>query len=175
MSTYRTVYFHSFPFSTQPEQLMCEWHTGRSHILDCRKCPYHNMLRPEPVFRVKPTGKMDHDCCDPGFIFLTTNTEGKSVLRWPPIWLSVCVNCPSRADVPIYSLVIWPHDSSCRCRRLAELLFPWYMDSFMRMQGAGWRRGCDTRVFFLILKDGLHMSAPYVYCGNEALPLETKY
>lgn len=127
---------------------MCEWHIGRSHILDCRKCPYHNMLRPEPVFRVKPTGKLDNDCCDPGFIFLPTNTEGKSVLRWPQIWLSVCVNCPSRADVPIYSLMIWPHDSSCRCRRLTELLFPWYMDSFMRIQSAGWRRRCQTCLFF---------------------------
>lgn len=52
-----------------------------SHILHCHKCGHHNMLRPGLVFSVKPTGKLDNDCCDSGFIFLTANTEGKSVLR----------------------------------------------------------------------------------------------
>lgn len=142
---------------------MCEWHTGHSHILDSHKCGHHNMLRPGPVFGVKPTGKLDNDCCDSGFIFLTTNTERKSVLRWPQIWLSVCVNCPLRADGPIYFPMIWPPDSSCPCRRLAELPFPWYMESFMRSQRAGWSRRCDTCFFFLILKNGLCINLLHMF------------
>lgn len=66
--------------------------------------------------------------------FSPANTEGKSVLRWP--W-SVCVNCPLRADGPIYFPMIWPPDSSCPCRRWAQLPFPWCMESFMWTQRAG--------------------------------------
>lgn len=76
---------------------------GHSHILDCRKCGHHNMLRPGPVFSVKPTGKLDNDCCDSGFIFLTANTVGEECIKMTPdLVVSVCVNCPLRADGPIY-------------------------------------------------------------------------
>lgn len=146
---------------------MCEWHMGHSHILDCHKCGHHNMLRPGLVFSVKPTGKLDDDCCDSGFIFLTANTEGKSVLRWPQIWLSVCVNCPLRADGPIYFPMIWPPDSSWACRWLAELPLPWYMESFMRTQCAEWSRRCDTCFFFLILKDGLCINLLHMLLWKE--------
>lgn len=68
---------------------------------------------------------LENNCCGSGFLFLAADTEGKSVSRWPQIWLSGCVNCPLRADGPIYFPMLWPLDSSCQCRRLAELPFPW--------------------------------------------------
>lgn len=36
-----------------------ELRSGHSHILDCRKRAYHNLNRPGPVFRVKPTRKVE--------------------------------------------------------------------------------------------------------------------